>query len=49
MFDFGKGADLEAIRNLCLILGRGADLEAIRNLCLILERGLTLKLHVIYV
>jgi hypothetical protein len=32
MFDFGKGTDLEAIRNLCLILGRGADIETICNL-----------------
>ena len=27
MFDFGKGADLEAICNLCLILGRGLILR----------------------
>jgi len=27
MFDFGKGADLEAICNLCLILGSGLTLR----------------------
>jgi hypothetical protein len=27
MFDFGKGADLEATRNLCLILERGLTLK----------------------
>ena len=49
MFDFRKGAELEAICNLCLILGRGADIEAICNLCFILGRGLILRLYVIYV
>jgi len=27
MFDFGKGADLEAICNLCWILGRGLTMR----------------------
>ena len=47
MFDFGKGADIEAICN--FDFGKGIDIEAICNLCLILGRGLTLRLYVIYV